>query len=492
MANQQTILKPPLERRAVRAPAAAITAVVAIVLTSVALAFTFSYATVGAALGAGIAVVMMLLAFTRPKLAVCLLIFICLFSPEVPITGVLGRAAKRPLTIRIEDLLLIALVASWLMKTAGQKEIAMILRTPLNRPIFCYAAACVLATVVGIAYGWVTEQLAASLFVVKYIQYFIIFFLVVNYIETPRELRLLFTVAIFTYIAVCIYGYLQVPLISEGQRPSTFGQRYAEPNTLAGYLLFMIGICSGLFLYAREFPKKILWGACALFGLGLLVYSLSRSGWLGLFGILLVLIFISRRRLAVVLSLCGVAAVFALLSFKIAWLPFHEPLETRVQETFGQFEELRWDPPVILFGHKLDPSASERYRSYETALTTWFTRIGEQWLPLLTGSGVLGGGVFVDGQYIRVLVETGLVGLISFIVLLVTIWRDVWRSYRVVTTPWYRGFAIGYLAGFAGLLFHALGANTFIIVRIMEPFFILTGVAILLPAMERLEAESAQ
>jgi hypothetical protein len=39
---------------------------------------------------------------------------------------------------------------------------------------------------------------------------------------------------------------------------------------------------------------------------------------------------------------------------------------------------------------------------------------------------------------------------------------------------------VGLIAGLVGLLVHAIGANTFIIVRIMEPFWFLTGIVIAL------------
>ena len=89
------------------------------------------------------------------------------------------------------------------------------------------------------------------------------------------------------------------------------------------------------------------------------------------------------------------------------------------------------------------------------------------------------------------LVETGLLGLLAFFAILLAIWRHVWRSYKELQVPWHKGLALGYLAGFAALLIHALGANTFIIVRIMEPFFIFTGVVVLLPAIERGEERLA-
>jgi len=43
---------------------------------------------------------------------------------------------------------------------------------------------------------------------------------------------------------------------------------------------------------------------------------------------------------------------------------------------------------------------------------------------------------------------------------------------------------MGFLAGFIGLLFHAIGANTFIIVRIMEPFWFTLALVIMLPQLK--------
>ena len=55
---------------------------------------------------------------------------------------------------------------------------------------------------------------------------------------------------------------------------------------------------------------------------------------------------------------------------------------------------------------------------------------------------------------------------------------------REVKTPYFKGLTIGFIAGFVGLLFHAVGANTFIIVRIMEPFWFFTGIIAVLPQLE--------
>ena len=50
------------------------------------------------------------------------------------------------------------------------------------------------------------------------------------------------------------------------------------------------------------------------------------------------------------------------------------------------------------------------------------------------------------------------------------------RAFRRETNPYYQGLYAGFLAGFVGLLFHSLTANTFILIRVMEPFWFLTAI----------------
>ena len=458
-------------------------AIAALLLFAFLLAYMMHQTSLDIVVAAGLSVALAFLCFVRMKWVLYALIFACLFSPELQIGEVLGRAAKRPITIRVEDILLVVITIMWLARAAVRKELGLMLRTPLNRPIVAYALACVLATGIGISYGWVTERTAAVLFVLKYIQYFVLFFMIVNHIETRRDMLNLVIAGVATYLAVCVYCFFQL-LDPEVGRPSLFAEHLREPNTLAGYLLFMMGICSGLMLSVRWPQNRVVFGVLFVSGFILLAFTLSRSGWAGMFGLLAVLVFVGRQRYAVLGVLAAVIAGLVLISFEIEWLP--QPIKERVDETRGIYEP--WPgmkPPVVVFGAELDPSASERYRSYEASLTSWAERSREHWLPALTGSGVLGSKTFIDGQYVRVLVETGLFGLVTFAALLAAIWRHVWRSYKMVHTPWYKGLALGYLAGFAGLIVHALAANTFIIVRIMEPFFIFTGIVVLLPAMER-------
>jgi O-antigen ligase len=158
-------------------------------------------------------------------------------------------------------------------------------------------------------------------------------------------------------------------------------------------------------------------------------------------------------------------------------LPFiaPEPARERVKYTLEQGRDQR--DVVEVGGVKLDTSLSARLRSYRAASEDWVEH------PVL-GYGVTG-YKFLDLQYLRVITETGLVGLITFLFLVSTIFRQGYRAFKGTTDIFYRGLTMGYLAGFVGLLCHALGANTFIIVRIMEPFWFLTAMVIVIPELEK-------
>jgi hypothetical protein len=96
------------------------------------------------------------------------------------------------------------------------------------------------------------------------------------------------------------------------------------------------------------------------------------------------------------------------------------------------------------------------------------------------GYGITG-FYFIDGQFFRTLVELGLFGLAALIWLLFGVHMMIWRTMRTeIASPRLRGMVIGFYAGFWGLMAHAISANTFLIVRISEPFWCLAGLTVII------------
>ena len=99
--------------------------------------------------------------------------------------------------------------------------------------------------------------------------------------------------------------------------------------------------------------------------------------------------------------------------------------------------------------------------------------------PLL-GFGVTGIG-FIDSQYPLVIGEVGAVGFALFVWIRWRLLAIAVRTFRTVQDPLAKGLSLGFLVGLMALLVHALTANIFIIVRIMEPFWFLAAMVMVLP-----------
>lgn len=414
----------------------------------------------------GLAAAVFVVVFLRTQIGLYLLVLAMLFSPEYPL-GSEGLAEARVLTLRVDDLLLLVIGFAWLTKTALNKELGLVLRTPLNRPILAYLLSVLVATLLGYVTG--TIQTAAGYFyVLKYTEYFAVYYMVANNLRHRRDAWRLVMVMLAVAAVVSVISIAQIP---SGGRVTAPFEGDPEPNTLGGYLLLMMALAAGL---ALQCPRPaIRWGAVALLGtmVAPFLFTLSRGSYLGAFPAFAVLVITVRRRLLAGTLVVGAAILLLLIP----------PLLTTVlppavvERVLGTFEPAADNPRVTVAEVDLDPSTSQRIISNQAAFEAWQRR------PLL-GYGVTGFR-FLDAQYARTLVETGLVGMAAFLWLLVAVIRRGIVMFRTAGSAAERGLALGFLAGTAGLLGHALAANTFIIVRIMEPFWLLTAIVVTLPTL---------
>jgi O-antigen ligase len=208
----------------------------------------------------------------------------------------------------------------------------------------------------------------------------------------------------------------------------------------------------------------------AVFTLIPFAHTLSRCSYAAIVVMYLTLIFFSKFSTKTVLV--GIMALFLVLflAFKPDFV-----MHRLVSAVTPEYQENI--PTVKLLGVSLGASPSARILDWIDLFQTWKSK------PFL-GFG-LTGVRFVDGQFIKVLVETGLVGFIAFVLLLIVIFRQTLKIYRKTKNPLYKGLAVGFLAGHVGMIAHAFSTNTFIIIRIMEPYWFLAGMVMVIPYLEK-------
>ncbi|MBU0479203.1 O-antigen ligase family protein [bacterium] len=403
-----------------------------------------------------VGVSVLILALIRIDYALFLLIFSMLLSPELGA----GTAGGRDITIRVEDILLAVITFAWLGRIAINNKLGVFAKTPLNKPIAFYSLICVLSTSIGIITGRV-DVLKGTFFVLKYIEYFLLYFMVVNTINSKKQIKMYLTALFITCFLVSIYGMSQ---IGTGRVSAPFEGEVGEPNTLGGYMIFIMALTLGLLVYIKS--KRIKYSLLALIAsiVPPFLFTLSRASYVALFPMYFSIIWFGKVKSKLVL----VFIVIVLLG--LFFVP--KEVKKRIEYTFKPQREAQ----VKIGNITLGPSTSARIISWKTGIEDWKNH------PIL-GYGTTG-YAFIDGQYFKTLIESGILGLIGLIWIIIAAIKNALRNLKQQSEPLYKGLCLGFLAGAVCLSAHALGANTFIIIRIMEPFWFVAGMVMALPYLK--------
>ena len=399
-----------------------------------------------------------LITMVNTDAGLAILIFSMLLSPEI----ILGQVPGRDIVIRFDDLLLLVITFSWLAKTAINKGLALFVKTPLNKAIAAYLIVCVIATLRGAALGHVVPA-KGFFYILRYAEYFLLYILVVNHIHSRKQIKFFLIAFFITCALVSVYGILQIPMGVRVTAP--FEGETGEPNTFGGYLLLILCLAMGILL--QNFPqrlKQVMGGLCVLIFIPFL-YTLSRASYLAIIFSFITFIVFSKRKLALI-TLVAVIIISGILLKP-------EAVFSRVKYTFQEKQTHLAKIGNIYFDH----SSSERIFSWKDSFEIWKKN------PIL-GRGVTGYR-FIDGQYIRTLPELGIIGFLALLWLLWSIFKHSLSIHKEMGDELYKGLTLGFIAGFIGLAVHALTANTFIIIRIMEPFWFITGIIIMLPTLKK-------
>src|SRR5438445_3388052 len=307
-----------------------------------------------------VSVAFLLVAFVSTRLSLHLLIFSMLLSPELVVGDMTGGggAAGRGITLRFDDFLLVVIGFVWLAKMAIQKGGAPFLRTPLNGPIMFYIAAAGLATLIGVLGGRV-KPMSGFFFWLKYYEYVFLYFMVVSAVTTKEEARGLVIASLVTCFLVSLFAITQIP---SGERASApFEGETGEPNTLGGYLVFMLAIVVGLLLTSGAVTNRLpLLLLLAVGTIGLMA-TLSRASFLAAGVLVLSVIGFMAPRKPVLMTMVFIGVLSAPL-----WAP--HAVKERLAYTFTREQA---EGQIHLGALRIDTSTSDRLHSWNQAFELW-------------------------------------------------------------------------------------------------------------------------
>jgi hypothetical protein len=358
-------------------------------------------------------------------------------------------------TIRCDEFLLLALSALWLAQVFRGRRIVLI-----AKPIMLLQCAAIVWGLIGL--GWLaaysgTDIGVKSLFVTyRRVQALLLFFLVIQQVDTLEEAKRLLFLTILVSAVVSIIGLLQFADIGPARElvsrfytipgttwthpwrvTSTFD---SHPNALGAYYVIVLSMVTAVIASS---PRKFLnpvWMGILVLGYATVVTTASRASLLALF-IGVVVIAVMRR-----IWLLGaiVPPVVAALYFvggrmterlvalyeAVAYgkIPTHHSLGQHLRHWSFALERME-DMPFVGRGFGGDPAiALNRY---------------------------------LDNHYLYLLYHEGSLSVLFFLGLLTAILLSLYRIAARCGDVFVKGTALGLFAATIGLSAHAIGADTF-------------------------------
>jgi O-antigen ligase len=346
-----------------------------------------------------------------------------------------------------------------------------------------------LSAVAGIPrFGLSGHELAVSLaYLARWVVYFGIYVVVINCVRSD-DAPSLWSALEWTMLLFAAFGIVQsafLPSFFETVRGGELiagvdhdpqGSRLVstvlEPNVAAAMLLTVLVPQLALIACGRRVAA---WKPLLLFAA--LALTISRSGLLGLIA-----------GVAVILWVRGVTR--SLLRFGLPVLLVLLAALPRVMEYAATFGKTGF----------IDPSSMARVVVWLRALDTF---LDHPWIGIgfntyafvqeRRGFAAMNNAAYsAEGGLLFVLVMTGIVGLLVYVAMLWMVVRHCRRTWRDASaTAEQRSFAIGAVAATVSILVHSMFVNSLLVPFVMEPLWVLWGIAFLLrvpPRFLRIDA----
>ncbi len=401
--------------------------------------------------------------FFKPRFGLVVMLLFIMISTDMPI----GRNATvgRSITIRVEDIILLLVSAGWLLNKARTHTLSLVKRCPLYLPVFAMALVIVIATLVGYLQGTV-PAMKGFFFAMKRLEYFWIFFMTFNILETDKEAQvstqILFVVSgIIAIFGIGQYYLFPVSALTGGGATALTG--FGRANTFGDFLLILIGLASGFLICLRSARwTPVFNGLLALFLFALLMTK-SRGAYVSVPPLILVISAVSRSRkflylLAsfVVLIVCYFLVASILSGDALMLLKMHN---NDISEQFTQIAD------VATEGAQVDPSLRSRVDSWRGSIDDIlkYPFFGQG-----CGSKNLG---YSDNQYFTEVLDTGVIGLSTFLYMNFMIFVFMWRYYLIATDLYPRAMTLGFMGGHAGMMVHGVTMSNFYTIFNMEVFW---------------------
>jgi hypothetical protein len=360
----------------------------------------------------------------KSYLLVFLLIFIPLY-PKFPLLDVSGSFVS----IRLEDIVVALIVGFYGIELIINRFKS--LSRPIPRSILLYLFIGVVATFSGIFLTKTATLNLGILHTLRRFEYMALFFVAYDWLTNKEQLKFLIRTLLLVSFVVAIYGLgqqlIQLPVISTSNSEFskglalTLGIDARINSTFAGHYDFAAFMVLPLLLILALLP--VLKNKFVLIIMGLLIYSTmllsaSRIAFASLFISAVVLVILIRKK-AWIWPLLLISGLGFFLSPQLRGR-YLELVTTHfkislVSVAHAQGETAPVSKAVDTVPDSLKPTAVPEDRSFSIRLNAeWPAALRAFTKNPILGSGFSSIGLAADNEYLRILAETGALGLLAF------------------------------------------------------------------------------
>jgi putative inorganic carbon (HCO3(-)) transporter len=312
-------------------------------------------------------------------------------------------------------------------------------RYPLVKPFGLFLVACLLSLPR-------SGNLAGSIIeIAELLSFVVLFILIVDVLRSDRDVRRMVRFLVLSSLVPISVGLVQLCSNLDASffslEPSfRLSATLTHPNAYAFYLVMITVIAVGLFSQAGSGMHRI--GLLSLIALLLtsLVFTYTRSAWIGLAIAVLGLAILKNRKLLIVapLALCGVLLVFPVISLRFDAL-FSDEL---FRYTSLAWRLKIWTASVPYFlSHPIFGNGFGAFQLIGHQIDDWFAA--------------------AHNDYLRLLVETGLVGLSAYLILLLAFARLGLRARKAATNEYFGHLTTGFVCFLAAYVLMSFTDNLF-------------------------------
>jgi len=374
----------------------------------------------------------------------------------VPIVLVSGPLApKFPMSfgnLYLTTAILIIAYAAWAWRGCLLRSSYVQVRSSTAKALVWMLVIMFLSTLQGLPY--LAENPAAILRLIQFFLYTSLFFIVLQMNFTKGQIKGALAVALAVGVVEALIGLWQWfsvpgPVMIWG----TFDYRHTH---LGAHEMFIALIALGALLETRKVSLGLILSICVGFYLYAVVFSFTRTSYVALpvgLAVMFAMPFRAKRKWILLIAAAGAVLI-------IVKLVPAEIIE-RARTIMGN-----------ITGERVG-------KSFGTRLSLWKEGFREFLNQPLLGLGPWGYGL-ADSYYVKILAESGILGLLAYIYVLVAMTYEQWLVAKSrISDSFVRGIAYGLLpATVASIVIFGITAEIFAMHRFMSTFWIVFALLI--------------